>query len=220
MNERSLTRMAVKKVWGLLAILVLQVFFVDMALSQTTPAPSCRSQTFTIGPEGAQATFDVAELRKQRDDLYRVLDSQFFQRASFGSEIAAIARPLDFLAPMIKSENLDENRKKFWAFLGTDAISTSLREMFFACGGVMDAAVAQLSLKISKADGERLVLLLADPAFDRVAASMPMLARLTTPSHLQLSTSAAGEQFRLNVIEKCKRFGVEAASCDALKFKS
>lgn len=203
----------------LFLLLILQALLGNLAFSQPLRLSDCQSMTFSIGQQDRTRTFDVADLRREREELYRILNSQFFQQASFGSDIAKIARPLDFLPSLNKTASSDDSLKKFMDFLGTDAISTSMREMLFSCGSVMDAAAALLSLDVSKTDGERLALLLADPAFDRVATMLPKLASLKTPVGLKQETDKAGERFRLDVIAKCKRFGVADSVCEAFKLK-
>jgi hypothetical protein len=187
--------------------------------SQAAFTPDCQSLTFTIDREGQKITFNVPELRKQRKELYNILESKFFQRASFGSDFVALARPLDLLAPLKFSKNLDDNQKMFWAFLGTDAIPTLRQEMLRSCGGFMDGIVAELSLKLSKTDGERLAPLLADPAFDRLSDVMPKFSTFPIPVELKPSIDEAEKRFQLSLIEKCKRFGVETATCEAFKLK-
>ena len=111
-----------------------------------TTSTSCPRFTFTL-EQGT--TLEVSSLRRERPELYRILER-----------------------PALRDLFLAEWRPRL-ARLGL----TNAEQLYASCGGIMDDAAGRLSLVLSRADAESLLTSLANPAMDAFLAQIVRTTR-------------------------------------------
>lgn len=174
----------------------------------------CQPQRFTATVNGRSQQFDVRELRTTRPDLYRLVGTRFFLESAYGEAGTAMFRP-NFAAPFAAAGS-DERFKKLWDFVNSETIPRAIRRMYFACGSEADLHVAHLSLRLSPAEGERLVELLSNPVVEKLVDFMPYVPGLSPSPDLRISSEQAWATSIAEVADACKRAGVAAEICEAL----
>ncbi|PKO34431.1 MAG: hypothetical protein CVU34_08500 [Betaproteobacteria bacterium HGW-Betaproteobacteria-7] len=198
---------------------ILYLMITLMASSQASAGlPQCGSFVFSIEQNGQTHSIDVAEIRKNRQELYELLRDDSVRSFYLHDSIAHMARMHDRLtmaaAPLFARK---EELQKFVAFMVTE-INVFTDDWMWDCGSAIDSMVGELSLMFTKSESEELVVHLRNPIAGRFLQFASRSQQAPMPK--EILESFSGSAFlnaKTRLVAKCRSAGFESAVCDALQ---
>jgi hypothetical protein len=186
------------------------------AQSAATTAATCQSFPFTVEKRGAQIQFDVADLRRNRPELYRILSQSVVQDLYFGQEQSSLGDRVS-TAYLKGSPKDPDQRDRLAKFLVTRVTGPGglLEKLKFECASFADGMAAELSLVLTKEEGERVLRMVTDPAHEKFLVFM-LRSKLTHKVPAQISANINDDllaSFNRDLVESCEEYGIEPATC-------
>jgi len=210
---------------GLRCLLVFVALTSLTALAQ--PTATCPSFAFTVEKNDAPIPFDVAHLRRDRPELYQILRQRVVQDMYYGEDqanIGALVRNAYYDLPKRGEYPKDaDERKRLVGFYvhGVLGAGGLLEKLKFECASFVDAVAAELSLVLSKEEGERLLGMVTDPLHEKFLVFM-LRSKSTHKVPVQISANIntkLARSFNQDMIDSCKQHGVAPTICEKLQIR-
>lgn len=195
------------------------VAFMTCALMPNTsfPSPVCAPLRFTMQVNGAAVSFDVAELRKNRPELYEILRNDeiqgLYSPADRGVLRETVVKAFD--SPPARNRWTKDQQQKIIRFFTFDALK-SLDDMTFACGSFIDGIAAELSLTFTQEESIKLAKIISDPLHDRFLRAMRIKkSQSKVPREIQENINKnVLPAFKADFIARCEKNGLTEDICN------